>query len=123
MLLLRGHSWDGNIRELRNILTRAMYSCFGTILSSKVIESVLQGGHHPPGTPYSHASVLLDLRRHAVLDAYRRNGGNISRTAHELSVSRNTVYRELRRAGVLTKEDAGPEALDASGSPVSESGP
>lgn len=104
MHLLREQTWEGNIRELRNILTRAMISCFGSILSTKVVEAVLHNGQPHAPTPHSNASVLLDLRRHAVLDAYRRNGGNISRTAQDLCVSRNTVYRELRRAGIVVKE-------------------
>jgi transcriptional regulator of acetoin/glycerol metabolism len=36
-----------------------------------------------------------------VLDAYHKNDGNISKTAQALHVSRNTVYRELRRAGIV----------------------
>ncbi len=113
MQLLREQRWEGNIRELRNVLTRAMISCFGSILSTKVIESVLHKGQPPTPTAHTHASVLLDLRRHAVLDAYRRNGGNISKTAQHLCVSRNTVYRELRRAGIVVKESGDqPLAVD-----------
>jgi sigma-54 dependent transcriptional regulator, acetoin dehydrogenase operon transcriptional activator AcoR len=106
--LLREQPWEGNIRELRNILTRAMISCFGSILSTKVVESVLHNAHRNGTTQHPHASVLLDLRRNAVLDAYRKNGGNVSKTALDLCVSRNTVYRELRRAGIVAKEDGDP---------------
>jgi transcriptional regulator of acetoin/glycerol metabolism len=103
--VLREQTWQGNIRELRNVLTRAMISCFGSILSTKVVESVLNTGQHHLAATHSHASVLLDTRRQVFLDAYRRHGGNISRTAQDLSVSRNTVYRELRRAGIVPKEE------------------
>jgi DNA-binding NtrC family response regulator len=103
--LLREQPWEGNIRELRNVLTRAMILRFGSILSTKVIESVLHNGHRHGTAQHSHASVLLDLRRNAVLDDYRRKGGNISKTAQDLCVARNTVYRELRRAGIVAKED------------------
>ncbi len=87
-----------------------MISSFGSILSTKIVESVLHNGHRHAPAPHSHASVLLDMRRHAVLDSYRRNGGNISKTAQELCVSRNTIYRELRRVGIVTKEDVEPDA-------------
>jgi len=112
MLLLREQPWDGNMRELRNVLTRAMISSFGSILSTKTVESVLHNGHRYAASPHSRASVLLDMRKHAVLDSYRRNGGNISKTAQELCVSRNTIYRELRRAGIATKEDPEPDGLE-----------
>jgi transcriptional regulator of acetoin/glycerol metabolism len=110
--LLREQPWEGNIRELRNILTRAMISCFGSILSTKVIESVLHNGHRNGNAQHTQASVLLDLRRNAVLDAYRKNGGNVSKTAQDLCVSRNTVYRELRRAGIVTKDDGESSIID-----------
>jgi transcriptional regulator of acetoin/glycerol metabolism len=105
--LLREQPWTGNIRELRNVLTRAMISCFGSILSTKAIESVLHSGQQH-AIPHPAASLLHDLRRSAVLNAYYKNGGNISKTAQNLHVSRNTVYRELRRAGIVVKESADP---------------
>lgn len=110
--LLRAQPWPGNIRELRNILTRAVISCFGSILSTKGVESVMHNGQRHSPAPFSSTSVLLDLRRHAVLDAYRRNGGNISKTAQHLCVSRNTVYRELKRAGIAAKEDIEPDTVN-----------
>jgi transcriptional regulator of acetoin/glycerol metabolism len=103
--LLREQTWEGNMRELRNILTRATLSCFGSVLSANVIEPLLRKRRHHPPALHAHASALLDLRQNAVLDAYRKHGGNISKTAKGLCVSRNTIYRELRRAGIVTNED------------------
>jgi transcriptional regulator of acetoin/glycerol metabolism len=102
--LLREQPWEGNIRELRNVLTRAMISCIGSILTTKAVESVLPARKRAVPAAQPQPSLLHNLRRSAVLDAYRRNGGNISKTAQNLSVSRNTVYRELRRAGIVVKE-------------------
>ncbi len=102
--MLRKHTWEGNIRELRNILTRALISCPGPVLSAEAMEPVLRDGPSDgpapePDSPVS--SLLVDLHHHAVLDAYRKSDGNISKTAQALHVSRNTVYRELRRAGIV----------------------
>jgi transcriptional regulator of acetoin/glycerol metabolism len=35
-----------------------------------------------------------------ILETYRRCDGNVVHTARELAVSRNTVYRQLRRSGL-----------------------
>jgi transcriptional regulator of acetoin/glycerol metabolism len=74
-----------------------------------VVDSVLHTGQRHASTSHSNASALLDLRRNAVIDAYRKNAGNISKTAQQLSVSRNTVYRELRKAGMGPKDEEDPD--------------
>jgi transcriptional regulator of acetoin/glycerol metabolism len=110
--LLKEQAWPGNIRELRNILTRAAIEGCGSILSTAVIAAVLQKGGGNGTSQPARGPALLDLRRNAVLDGWRRNGGNISRTAQELSVSRNTVYRELRKAGAAARVETEPNGID-----------
>jgi transcriptional regulator of acetoin/glycerol metabolism len=104
---LREQPWRGNIRELRNILVRSALICTGPDLSFEVVEPFLQKRLRPEGVP-SGASALLDLRRKAILDAYRRSNGNISKAAQSLCVSRNTLYRELRQAGLIDIRSEGP---------------
>src|ERR1700726_2140899 len=43
---------------------------------------------------------LKRSRRDFIVETYRRCDGSITRTARELAVSRNTIYRELRRIGI-----------------------
>lgn len=99
--LLREQPLSGNVRELKNILLRAVLNCTGTDCSAAVI-------HLLPGTPLLQESEkieaespLLDMRRSMILDAFKKNGGNVSKVAQDLRVSRNTVYRELRQSGVF----------------------
>jgi transcriptional regulator with PAS, ATPase and Fis domain len=102
--MLREPAWEGNIRELRNVLTRVLISCLEPVLSAEAVESVLGDGRQDGPATHSNSSApsaLAGLHRRAVLDAYRKNEGNISKTAQALHVSRNTVYRELRRAGIV----------------------
>jgi transcriptional regulator of acetoin/glycerol metabolism len=47
-------------------------------------------------------SPLKTKRNQMIFETYERCCGNVSRTAKELCVSRNTVYRELRR-GALSR--------------------
>ncbi|MGC9158768.1 MAG: sigma-54-dependent Fis family transcriptional regulator [Terracidiphilus sp.] len=101
--MLKEHAWKGNIRELRNFLTRVLIGCAGAVLCAEAVESVLRAGLRDGPAPEpdpADCSRLADLHRQAVLDAYRKNDGNISRTAQALRVSRNTVYRELKRVGI-----------------------
>jgi len=99
--VLREQPWDGNMRELRNILIRSALTCDGPCLSPEAVEHLLPKRRQSQNRVHRGASTLLDLRREAVLDAYGKNSGNISKAARSLSVSRNTFYRELRQAGLI----------------------
>jgi sigma-54 dependent transcriptional regulator, acetoin dehydrogenase operon transcriptional activator AcoR len=106
--LLRVQHWSGNMRELRNILVRSMLTCDGARLSAAAIEPFLRKNQQPATSARRGASTFRDLRRRAALDAYRKNDGNISKAAQSLHVSRNTLYRELREAGLINGGTQGP---------------
>jgi transcriptional regulator of acetoin/glycerol metabolism len=92
---LRSHDWPGNIRELRNVLTRLS---LGDRIDEAAVAALLPnplqaaiGAVAAPG-----GSALRDVRVEAVAAALRDAGGNISAAARSLGVSRNTIYRALR---------------------------
>jgi sigma-54 dependent transcriptional regulator, acetoin dehydrogenase operon transcriptional activator AcoR len=93
--------WDGNIRELRNVLSRLSLSRPGSLIDEAAVEVVV--GHscseRPPREgPFHHGlkGDLHEIQRTHVLTAYAETGNNISKTARRLGVSRNTIYRTLR---------------------------
>jgi sigma-54 dependent transcriptional regulator, acetoin dehydrogenase operon transcriptional activator AcoR len=105
---LREQPWAGNMRELRNLLVRSMLTCDGGHLSAAAVEPFLRKGQQPSTGSRRGAPTLRDVRRRAALDAYRKNDGNISKAAQSLHVSRNTLYRELREAGLINSGTQGP---------------
>ena len=93
-------NWDGNIRELRNVLSRLSWPS-GNLIDETAVESVV--GHsfseRLPGRASGNSGLKHDLheiQRAHVLTAYAETGNNISKTARRLGVSRNTIYRALR---------------------------
>lgn len=100
MSLLREQRWDGNIRELNNILIRASLNCSDGYLSRRELQPFLRS-HLAPIETHHATPVLAEVRRRTIVNAYELNDGNISRTARTLNISRNTLYRELRLAGVI----------------------
>jgi len=88
---LRQHDWPGNIRELRNLLTRLTLSGRLVIDGDAVAALLPQGGAAP-----QTGSVLRDTQARQVAAAMRETGGNISEAARRLGVSRNTIYRAMR---------------------------
>ena len=86
--------WPGNIRELRNVLTRLTIDQPGPIELATVaafVQAPAQAGGGPGHDPGS----LRDSVRGRILAAHRDAGGNLSETARRLGVSRNTVYRAI----------------------------
>jgi transcriptional regulator of acetoin/glycerol metabolism len=93
--------WDGNIRELRNVLSRLSLGGPGSLIDEAAVEVVV--GHSCTERlaregPNNHGlrNDLHEIQRAHVLTAYAETGNNISRTARRLGVSRNTIYRTLR---------------------------
>ena len=99
--ILVKRNWPGNIRELRNALTRLSLEAEGEVIDAASFET----GHGAQGVPVLatdpnlHASLkenLHDLQRNQISEALATFGYNVSRTARKLGISRNTVYRTLR---------------------------
>ncbi len=104
---LRAHPWPGNLRELRNALAyaTAMAGAGGVIGLAELPDSLLS----PPGAggPVDEAvaapvsSVAATTPEAQLLLQYLRAAGwNVSAVAHQLGVSRMTLYRRMKRWGL-----------------------
>jgi transcriptional regulator of acetoin/glycerol metabolism len=90
-------NWQGNIRELRNVLSRLSLAERGNLIDETAVDSVV--GHSYDQLSSGNGGLKQDLheiQRAHVLTAYAETGNNISKTARRLGVSRNTIYRALR---------------------------
>jgi len=108
MDFLINYSWPGNIRELENIIERAVVLCSGDTVTL---------GHMPVGLgPLSKEGrsssfpgelatqkilSLENMEAQALRGALDIAGHNISRAAKELGISRATFYRKAKRFGIL----------------------
>jgi DNA-binding NtrC family response regulator len=99
---LSGHDWPGNIRELENVLERALILAAGAPIGPQHIqlpEPVLTREAPTPGTP------LAAMERQMVEDALRRSGNNKSKTAKLLGITRRMLYTKLRNLGIEFDDD------------------
>ena len=91
---LLAHDWPGNVRELRNVLERA------AILSDGDIEcrhSTLRPKLRALSTPPSDLSVV---ERGTIKRVLEETGGNKSRAARRLGLTRTQLYGRLKRYGL-----------------------
>ena len=86
---LAGHTWPGNFRELRSVLTRALLIRDGHHLRLADVVSLL------PSAVCAPASALQQAASEQIRREYERAGRSVSQTSRNLGISRTTVYRHL----------------------------
>jgi two-component system response regulator HydG len=91
---LQDYSWPGNIRQLRNVIERAIVLASGnTITIRELPQEVLSDNN----TPFHHSlKTLKELETEAIHDAIRESQGNKSKAARMLGISRKAFYKRLK---------------------------
>lgn len=101
---MAAYSWPGNIRELKNALTKAALESRGTLLLAHAIEDALSGSAKEPPALAGLPS-LEEVEKQHVLRAMAQTGWNLSAAARALGVSRPTLRKRLKRFGIVTPTD------------------
>ena len=95
---LEQHAWPGNIRELRNAIERA-----ALIADDEIGEEHLQLGPAAPEAAPSSGLLHEDvesLERRRIVEVLEACGGNQTRAARELGISRGTLISRLKQYGI-----------------------
>ncbi len=91
--LLLSCSWPGNIKQLQGVIEQAFFHTPGSIIEAENIKL--------PGDKTLERSWKYD--KEAFIAAWKSAGGNISKLATMLDVSRVTLYRYLKKYGLGPK--------------------
>ena len=83
----------GNIRELQHTIEKAVILCEGDVIRSKDI-FVKQTWSPQFSTTVPN---LEEVERQAIETAIRQNDGNLTATAEQLGISRQTLYNKIKR--------------------------
>ncbi len=99
--LLHNYDWPGNIRELNNVLERALILSDGKNISCQLFnlpsKSNLSIQEHPSNPIRRN---LQQYEADLLKNLLKRNEWNISKASLELGVSRTTVYRKMGLHGI-----------------------
>ncbi|MEM9071557.1 MAG: sigma 54-interacting transcriptional regulator [Myxococcota bacterium] len=95
---LQRHGWPGNVRELENVLARALVLYSGEAIQAGDLSLRGETGAKV-ARPRDRAAFEKDEAKRiaAVLEA---TGWNVSETARQLGIPRNTLYRRMKRYGL-----------------------
>jgi len=104
---LLSYAWPGNVRELENIMERAVALARGTRVELGDLPHELCA---PPTmeTPLTMNEVraLEDVVKDYILAALEKNSGNQTHTAQQLKIGSATLYRKLKRYGLIGDRNA-----------------
>ena len=108
---LVAYPWPGNIRELRNVIRTALAICEGGVVRGidlpreiRESESNIGPALAPVATessdPSSAVNPLKAAERAALVRVIAECHGNMTRVAAQLGMSRNTLYRRMKRHAI-----------------------
>jgi nitrogen regulation protein NR(I) len=124
MQVLQSYGWPGNIRELENLMERSVLFADGPIVESTQLPDSLR--EQAPATPMPIAPVgplgtiaspagasmkeivrqaQADLERELIARALEETGGNVTRAAKRLQISRKSLQVKMKDLGLRGTEE------------------
>jgi len=96
---LKAYSWPGNIRELRNVIERAV------LLSehkSITLKDLHFDGHAQVGTPFLDTRLtLLELEKQHIERVLNEERGRVEKAAKRLGIPRSSLYQKIKKHQII----------------------
>jgi transcriptional regulator of acetoin/glycerol metabolism len=99
---LCSYHWPGNVRQLENVVERAISLVDGDIIEERHLPDFLHAESHMPVDKFPRdcrPSNIEEVEKEAILEAVRQFG-ELQLAARSLGISRSTLYRRLKKYGL-----------------------
>jgi DNA-binding NtrC family response regulator len=90
---LKKYRWPGNVRELEHTVEKAVILSESSVLSSSDFIVDIEKEYHIS----RHKISLEETERIRIIEAMENNQGNLNKTADELKIARQTLYRKIKK--------------------------
>ncbi len=91
---LRSYYWPGNIRELRNVLERALLFTDQLVLDSA--DLAFEPTPENRSNSYKSDWTLAELERFHITEVFSGENHNVDKTAKRLGIAKSTLYQKLK---------------------------
>lgn len=95
--------YSGNIRELKNLVERALLICGKDVITTKELEPLLNHIDQPRHV-VNNGMTLDDLERETIISSLKKSAYNLSHVAADLGLSRAALYRRLDKYHIEYKK-------------------
>lgn len=92
---LEHHNWPGNIRELEHVIERAIIMCDSEVL--KPSDFMMSESRTRRNGLSLESYNLDDVEQKVIKKALSKHGGNVSKAAEELGLTRASLYRRMQK--------------------------
>ncbi len=96
MRMFQSHNWPGNVRELRNVIERAVILARGDQITPRELSNDFNEPVRTEPRPPESTGTLRDLELQTVQKILDECGGNKSKAAALLGISRKALYKRIR---------------------------
>ena len=105
MALLMGHTWSGNVRELENVVERAILLSKDSLVTPSDLPPSITTGQdvlqsHDPGDTLSIKKATKRIERDLIMKALELTGGNRSQACKILEISRPILISKIKDYGL-----------------------
>src|SRR5262245_57360359 len=92
-----GYAWPGNIRELRNVVEGLALLTEGDVVRVADLPANIVSAVQGKAESVASEGGLQGVERDAIANAIRKHGGNLTRVATQLGISKSTLYLKLKK--------------------------
>jgi transcriptional regulator with PAS, ATPase and Fis domain len=102
--ILIQYDWPGNIRQLKNVIEKAIFICEDSEIDPIILERIIVNERNQ--SQDKNLMSIDDYEQTAIINALKSNHGIISKAAASLNISRTTFYNKVKKFNIsIDKND------------------